>query len=84
VWVNGRRAAVPTTPGEAPRDVTRLLRRGQNTLRLEVSTTLSNAMRAQGLLGDSGYTLYSTRPIQPAGLTGPVRLVPYAEGQLKP
>ncbi len=83
-WVNGRRAAIPTVPGEAPRDVTRLLRAGKNTLRLEVSTTLSNAMRAQGLLGDADYKLYATRPIQPAGLTGPVRLIPYAEGQVQP
>ncbi len=79
-WVNGRRAAIPTVPGEAPRDVTRLLRAGKNTLRLEVSTTLNNAIRAQGLLGDPDYMLYATRPIQPSGLTGPVRLIPYAEG----
>jgi hypothetical protein len=69
-------------PGEAPRDITRLLRAGENTLRLDVSTTLNNAIRAQGLLGDPDYTLYAPRPIQPSGLSGPVRLIPYAEARV--
>ena len=71
-------------PGEEPRDVTRLLRAGRNTLRLEVSTTLNNAMRAQALLGDANFASYVSRPVQDAGLTGPVRLVPYAEAAVGP
>ena len=77
VTVNGRAATVPTVPGEAPRDITALLRAGRNTLLLEVSTTLSNALRAQGRLGGSDYAPYASRPLEPAGLTGPVRLLPY-------
>jgi hypothetical protein len=85
VWINGRRARIPTVPGQPPTDITRPLRAGKNALRLEVSTTLTNAMRAQSLLGDPDYpsAIYGIRPIQPAGLTGPVRLIPYAEEQVK-
>ena len=79
VWVNGRFSLGAPVPGEEPRDVTRLLRAGRNTLRLEVSTTLDNAMRAHAQLGDPNYASYVGRPVQDAGLTGPVRLVPYAQ-----
>jgi hypothetical protein len=78
VWVDGRPAAGAPT-GQEPRDVTRLLRAGANTLRLEVSTTLNNAMRAHAQLGDPNYVSFAGRPLQRAGLSGPVRLVPYAE-----
>lgn len=81
VWVNGRRAAIPTVPGETPRETTSLLHSGKNTLRLEVSTTLNNAMRTQGLAGDPNYTSYATRPLQTSGLVGPVRLIPYTEAR---
>jgi hypothetical protein len=72
VWVNGRLAAGPPIPGQKPRDITGLLRAGRNTLRLEITTTLNNAVRAQGLLGDPDYSSYASRPVQAVGLTGPV------------
>ena len=84
VWVNGRRAAGAPVPGEEPRDVSGLLRAGPNTLRLEVTTTLNNAMRAQAQLGDANFASYTGRPVQDAGLRGPVRLVPYAEAAVGP
>jgi hypothetical protein len=84
VWVNGRFAPGAPVPGEEPRDVTRLLRAGRNTLRLEVSTTLNNAMRAHAQLGDPNYASYAGRPVENAGLAGPVRLVPYAQAAVGP
>ena len=84
VRVNGRLAGGAPIPGEAPPDVSRLLRAGRNTLRLEIATTLNNAVRAQGLLGDPDYASYVSRPVQAAGLTGPVRLIPYAEAPVWP
>jgi hypothetical protein len=79
VWINGHGAAVPTVPGEAPREITSLLHAGSNALRLEVSTTLSNAMRTEGLSGDLDYARYATRPLVTSGLIGPVRLIPFTE-----
>ena len=79
VWINGRRADVPPVAGEAPRDVTSLLHVGNNSLRLEVATSLNNALVTQGATGDPDYASYATRPLQASGLIGPVRLVPYAE-----
>ena len=79
VWVNGRPAPGAPIPGERPREVTALLRPGRNTLRLEITTTLNNAVRAQALLGDPEYASYLRRPVQAAGLRGPIRLLPYAE-----
>ena len=84
VWANGRFSPGAPVPGEEPRDVTRLLRAGRNTLHLEVSTTLDNAMRAHAQLGDPNYASYAGRPVQDAGLTGPVRLVPYAQAAVGP
>jgi hypothetical protein len=78
VWLNGHRAAVPAVAGAGPSDVTSLLRAGTNAVRLEISTTLDNAVRTQGLGGDPRYASYATRPVQPTGLTGPVQLTPYA------
>ena len=78
VWVNGRRAAVPTVPGESPRPISDLLHPGNNALRLEVSTTLNNAMRTEGLAGDPDYASYSSRTLETSGLIGPVRLIPVA------
>ena len=63
----------PFGRGETPREITTLLHAGGNALRLEVSTTLSNAMRAQGLSGDPDYASYSSRVLQPSGLIGPRR-----------
>lgn len=78
-WINGRSAEVPTVTGERPRDIRPLLRPGDNRLQLEITTTLNNAARTQGLLGNSDFVKYAGRPLQPEGLLGPVRLLPYAE-----
>jgi len=69
IRVNGRLvhpAAVPP-----PRlDVGRFLRRGQNRIEVELTTTLNNRLAE----------MTSLRPeTQPYGLLGPVQLVPYAE-----
>lgn len=83
VWVNGRLAAGAPILGQEPRDVTGLLRAGRNTLRLEITTTLNNAVRAEALLGDPDYVAYASRAVQAAGPTGPVRLIPYAEAAVR-
>ena len=68
VWVNGRRAAVPDRPGRVAAADLRLLHPGNNALRLEVATTLNNAMRTEGLAGDPDYASYSSsRPFSPPG-----------------
>ena len=84
LWVNGRRVASPPVPRESPTDVTRALRAGTNALRLEVSTTLNNAIVTQGLAGDPDYAGYATRPLQTYGLLGPVRLIPYTRRRAPP
>lgn len=74
-WVNGVAVAMPTVaPFQV--DVTKLLKAGQNELRLEVATTLINKVIA---LSSSGapWTAFSRRSTQPYGLVGPVTLVPY-------
>ncbi len=76
--MNGRRAAVPTVPGESPGPISDLLHPGNNALRLEVSTTLNNAIRTEGLAGDPDYASYSSRTLETSGLIGPVRLIPVA------
>ena len=77
--MNGRRAAIPAIEREGGREVTRLLRPGRNGLRLEVATTLVNAITTHGKTGDPDYVSYAARPLERSGLIGPVRLVPYAE-----
>jgi hypothetical protein len=78
-WVNGREVPVAPLPGQPPTDVTRVLRPGANALRLEVSTSLNNAIVTLGASGDPNYAKYASRPLQASGLLGPVRLIPYAE-----
>ena len=77
-WVQGRLRVA----GEAPRDVTSLLRAGGNALRLEVATSLNNALVTQGATGDPDYASYATRPLERSALIGPVRLVPFAEAMI--
>lgn len=71
VTVNGRRlppvsVIVPTV------DAGPYLRRGTNTIEVEVATTLNNRLRV------SDPDVYGTASRQRYGLIGPVRLVPYA------
>ncbi|WP_225993087.1 glycosyl hydrolase [Actinomadura rudentiformis] len=72
VTVNGRR--LPPVNLFAPVvDISPYLRRGTNTIEIEVATTLNNRLR----VSDPG--VYGRAARQPYGLTGPVRLVPYGE-----
>ncbi|OLT37879.1 hypothetical protein BJF79_28695 [Actinomadura sp. CNU-125] len=54
-------------------DVGPYLRRGRNTIEVEVATTLNNRLRV------SDPDVYGPASRQDYGLIGPVRLVPYAE-----
>lgn len=78
VAVNGRAAGPQTVP--APRvDVSRLLRSGDNELRVVVATTLKNKLVALARQGYTGAAIYLAQPAtQPYGLLGPVRLVPFS------
>lgn len=69
--VNGKDAGY-LDPDNPVTDVTRFLRRGTNTIRIEVATTLRNRLRT--LLAP-----FAGADRQPSGLAGQVRLVPYRE-----
>lgn len=62
-------------------DVGPFLRPGENTIEVELTTTLKNRLNALAEQGVAGYSRFLQRPerTQPYGLLGPVRLVPYAE-----
>jgi hypothetical protein len=84
IYVNGKRAgSIWTAPFRL--DVTRLLKEGRNTLRIQVANTALNRMAAQGtpefreLTAKYGerfqmQDMKNMRP-EPSGLLGPVRLV---------
>lgn len=78
VFVNGRRAHPASVP--APRiDIGRLLKRGNNVIEVELTTTLKNRLVALGRTSPS-YRRFRTRSeTQPYGLLGPVRLVAYSD-----
>ena len=89
IWVNGRRAGSLWCPPYAL-DVTSLLQPGPNTIRIEVANLAINYMAGRALPDYRLLNLrYGTRfepqdmdkvqPI-PAGLFGPIRLVPAAGG----
>ncbi|WP_051551380.1 glycosyl hydrolase [Nocardioides sp. URHA0020] len=72
VRVNGRQVA-PCDVLDPVVDLGGLLRRGRNTIEVEVATTLINRLRTVTP------AVYGSVPRQAYGLVGPVRLVPYAE-----
>ncbi|HTW13506.1 MAG TPA: glycosyl hydrolase [Nocardioides sp.] len=82
-WINDRPVPVSQVPGTNEVDVTDHLRSGVNTVRIELSTTLNNAMRATAQAGTPGYGNFASRPELPAGLLGPVQLVPYGQVEVK-
>jgi hypothetical protein len=78
VNVNGELVYPATVP--PPRlDVGPFLRRGDNTIEVELTTTLKNRM--DSLATQDGYHRFLFRPekTQPYGLIGPIWLVPYTE-----
>ena len=72
VRVNGRQVA-PCDVLDPVLDLGGLLRRGRNTIEVEIATTLINRLRTVTP------AVYGPVPRQAYGLVGPVRLVPYAE-----
>lgn len=76
VSVNGRR--VPPVSVLYPAvDIGPYLRRGANTIEVEVATTLNNRLRV------SDPAVYGGASRQAYGLIGPVRLVPYGEAVIR-
>jgi hypothetical protein len=75
VTVNGRRLA-PVDLINPVVDVGPHLRRGRNTIEIEVATTLGNRLR----VADAG--VYGGMTRQNYGLIGPVRLVPYGQARV--
>ncbi|TDC17113.1 hypothetical protein, partial [Actinomadura bangladeshensis] len=76
VTVNGRRLP-PVSVLVPVVDVGPHLRRGANTIEVEVATTLNNRLR----VSDPG--VYGGASRQNYGLIGPVRLVPYGEAAVR-
>jgi hypothetical protein len=72
VWVNGRQVP-PCDVLDTSVDLGGLLRRGPNTIKVEVTSTLINRLRTVTP------EVYAAVPRQAFGLVGPVRLVPYVE-----
>ncbi len=72
--VNGR--PVTVSPLHPVADVGPLLRRGRNTIEVEVATTLNNRLRV------ADPAVYGVASRQSYGLTGPVTLIPYGESRI--
>lgn len=79
VWINDKAVTVSHVPVRNEVDVSGYLQPGRNTLVVELSTTLNNAMRAAALTGNTVFRNFASRPELPAGLLGPVTLVPYGQ-----
>jgi hypothetical protein len=84
VYLNGQRVAPDISP-DRPFDVTDMLRPGNNTLRVVLTTTLKNKIVSEVDSGDvNGSTAtYTVQPAtQPYGLLGPVELTAYGRAPL--
>ena len=84
VRVDGMRVGDRVVAGAPIEIPARLLRARRVTIEVEVATPLRNRLLALGRSGDPGYARFLTREAagsgaQPAGLLGPVRLVPLGE-----
>ncbi|WP_329133175.1 glycosyl hydrolase [Streptomyces sp. NBC_01476] len=75
VTVNGHRLD-PVDQINPVVDLAGVLRRGANTIEVEVATTLGNRLRV------ADPAVYGTATRQPYGLLGPVRLLPYGEAPI--
>jgi hypothetical protein len=82
-WINDDPVPVPLVSGEQLTDVTDLLRPGDNTVRFEITSTLLNSLITAGTGGDPNYAAYASLSPDLTGLTGPVRLIPFAETKIK-
>ncbi len=76
VRVNGK-ALPPSDVLETTVDLGGVLRRGRNTIEVEVTSTLLNRLRTVTP------AVYGSSPRQAYGLVGPVRLVPYVERRVR-
>ncbi len=64
-------------------DIGPFLRRGENTIEVELTTTLRNRLTEMGTRGVDGYQRFAQDLVTQAyGLIGPVRVVPYAEREV--
>jgi hypothetical protein len=79
--VNGRRVPFASLI-DGPRDVTELLKPGENELRASLATTVTNVIVARAQSGDGRYAHFAKNAKQPYGIIGPVRLIPFAEATL--
>lgn len=76
--VNGSPASLPSLP-DGGRDITKLIRAGLNTIQCRLATTVTNSIVGAARKGDLRYAGFIKNALQPAGLLGPVRLIPVAE-----
>jgi len=78
VWFNGQKA-----PGMDTRtlvlDISDYVQPGENTLKLQVSSTLYNRMLARGYQEKFSRWDISGGQVQAYGLTGKVRIIPYRD-----
>jgi hypothetical protein len=79
--INGRRAPVASLIDD-PRDVTGLLKPGDNEIGATVATTVTNVIVSRAQSGDTRYAPFAKNTKQPYGLIGPVRLIPYDKATL--
>jgi hypothetical protein len=80
VRVNGM--LVHPTAVPSPRlDIGPFLRKGENVIEVELTTTLKNRLVEMSTRVD-GYQRFAGTPTQAYGLIGPVRIVPYAQREV--
>ncbi|RNL63026.1 hypothetical protein EFK50_15030 [Nocardioides marmoriginsengisoli] len=83
VWLNGRRVTQSTVHLAGARyRISGLLRRGTNTLRIDLATPPRNAMVGQVRSGDPRYGYFAMSPPQANGVVGPVRLLAVPRARL--
>ena len=78
IWVNDRKAAGVDTR-TLTLDISDLVRQGENTLKIQVSSTLYNRMLARGYQQRKSRWDLSGGQVQAYGLTGKVRIIPYRD-----
>lgn len=79
-WINGKTVPMPTV-GNIDLDITKFLRAGKNTIRLQVATTLNNVVFS-GKASVDPFAHFADRTFTAAGLTGMVVLKPYVKAKI--